>query len=232
MNCDNWREDLSASIDGELPAGQRSALAAHLRGCPECRRLLRDFEETTALLRAEPVPAAPVRVTDAALALVRAQAAQRNRTRPGARLRRVLFEPLWPKLSVEFAGLALAGLVAFVVVGESSRSHLDRQAAEQAETAARSAATAAAAATVIAGNLVVLDSGTGLDRLTGLVRSLHGEVRTSGSPGNLTVHALVPASEREALLARLPELGRWHSAEIAAPGAPHTVIEIRIIEGY
>jgi anti-sigma factor RsiW len=37
MSCARFRGDLSAWIDGELPAARASAVAAHVEGCAECR---------------------------------------------------------------------------------------------------------------------------------------------------------------------------------------------------
>ena len=36
MACDQWRGDLDRYLDGELPAAEAAALAAHLRTCAAC----------------------------------------------------------------------------------------------------------------------------------------------------------------------------------------------------
>lgn len=62
-------EALSALADGELPAGERSVVAAHVEGCPECAGELRALRAVRDALRAlpavEPPPGFPDRlVTD------------------------------------------------------------------------------------------------------------------------------------------------------------------------
>ena len=46
----DWKLSLGAYALGDLPAGERAALAAHLEGCPECREELRSLEGVAALL--------------------------------------------------------------------------------------------------------------------------------------------------------------------------------------
>jgi type II secretory ATPase GspE/PulE/Tfp pilus assembly ATPase PilB-like protein len=40
MNCDLARTEMIAYLQGELPAGQKTALEKHLAGCPDCRAQL------------------------------------------------------------------------------------------------------------------------------------------------------------------------------------------------
>ena len=42
---DQWTDRLSEYLDGELAAGERSALEAHLGTCPECRATLEDLRQ-------------------------------------------------------------------------------------------------------------------------------------------------------------------------------------------
>lgn len=42
---DPWTDRLSEYLDGELDAGERAALEAHLRGCAGCRAVLADLRE-------------------------------------------------------------------------------------------------------------------------------------------------------------------------------------------
>ena len=44
-NCDDIRELLSASIDGELTEGESRRLAEHLAGCEACRRELDELRK-------------------------------------------------------------------------------------------------------------------------------------------------------------------------------------------
>ena len=41
MGCDQYREALSADLDGEPPGVPEDALSGHLSGCPGCRELVR-----------------------------------------------------------------------------------------------------------------------------------------------------------------------------------------------
>ena len=57
MTCEEMRERMEEYLDGELPEDIRQACSSHLEGCPACRALLREAEETaTALRRLCPEP--------------------------------------------------------------------------------------------------------------------------------------------------------------------------------
>ena len=45
MNCERCLEQLSARLDGELPAGEAAELEAHLARCPSCRALAQQLEQ-------------------------------------------------------------------------------------------------------------------------------------------------------------------------------------------
>lgn len=45
MNCERCLEQLSARLDGELPAGEAAELEAHLAQCPSCRALAQQLEQ-------------------------------------------------------------------------------------------------------------------------------------------------------------------------------------------
>ncbi|MBD3236455.1 MAG: hypothetical protein GF330_07115, partial [Candidatus Eisenbacteria bacterium] len=50
-SCDWMRQRMARYIDGELPADERAAFEAHLRGCPRCEHLydtLRQLDRLTA----------------------------------------------------------------------------------------------------------------------------------------------------------------------------------------
>ena len=42
-NCMHYQQQISQLLDGELPAEQAQTLRAHLRTCPDCRRVYDDF---------------------------------------------------------------------------------------------------------------------------------------------------------------------------------------------
>ena len=45
MDCERCLEQLSARLDGELPAGEAAELEAHLAQCPSCRALAQQLEQ-------------------------------------------------------------------------------------------------------------------------------------------------------------------------------------------
>lgn len=49
-SCREWRQELGAYALGDLPEATRTALEAHLEGCPECRAEARSLEAVAGLL--------------------------------------------------------------------------------------------------------------------------------------------------------------------------------------
>lgn len=65
MECERWREIVSAGLDGEATALELGALDAHLSECPACRRysgLARRLTRVTRVTVAEPVPDLSARI--------------------------------------------------------------------------------------------------------------------------------------------------------------------------
>ncbi len=65
-SCRKWRESLGAYALGDLPAGERAALEAHLDGCPGCRAEASSLRDVVRLLGlvdpariAQPAPQPP-----------------------------------------------------------------------------------------------------------------------------------------------------------------------------
>jgi hypothetical protein len=105
MTCHDAREQLSALLDGALPAADRQALDAHLATCADCRRELDQLRGTVALLGRLPPVRAPAGFVDRVMVEV---------DRP-SRLRRLLdalFRPLRTKLPLEAAAVLLIGVSA------------------------------------------------------------------------------------------------------------------------
>jgi negative regulator of sigma E activity len=125
MACEAFGEDLSAWIDGELTPAEEARLVAHLQSCPSCAELLRDFQDTSLLVRQLPVPRAPAFVADAAMDLVRAT---RQRTSEPwlLRARRFLFEPFFPKVSIEAVGFVAIVALAVLVGRERFTTDADK----------------------------------------------------------------------------------------------------------
>lgn len=118
MRCEDFQEDLSAWIDGELTPAEEARLAVHLDSCPECRQVLHEFKETSLLARNLAIPRAPAFVTDAAMRLVRGMP-QAARASWMLHVRRLLFEPFWPKVGIEVVGFAAAMALAVFVAHQA-----------------------------------------------------------------------------------------------------------------
>lgn len=80
MECQHWREALSARLDGEEPGRDDELLDAHLDGCPPCREHLAAIERLHRSLRLRTADEIPD-LTDAILA-----GAAADRRRPGLTL--------------------------------------------------------------------------------------------------------------------------------------------------
>jgi len=107
---DRWSdhpcEALSALVDGELQAGERAAVEAHLAACPVCRALKDDVELLQRAVAAEPPPPVP---TDLA-ARIRGRLAERA---PASAIpvTRPWWAPRWP-VPMPAAAAAAAVVVA------------------------------------------------------------------------------------------------------------------------
>lgn len=114
MACEEFQEDISALVDGELTGIERARLTAHLRTCRECSELLGQFQYTSSLVRQLDTSRAPAFITDAAMRLVRAMPRQAREPWP-LHLRRILFEPFMPKVGIAAVGLTAAAVLVVIV---------------------------------------------------------------------------------------------------------------------
>ncbi|MGK5739362.1 zf-HC2 domain-containing protein [Micromonospora sp. URMC 103] len=89
MECEHWREVLSAQLDGEETRAERDGADAHLTTCADCRRWLDGAAAVTRRARLS-VAAPPADLTAAILAAVPAPRASRHRSRLVVGLRTVL----------------------------------------------------------------------------------------------------------------------------------------------
>jgi hypothetical protein len=105
MTCDETRDTLSAYLDEALTPAERGLVAAHLEGCPECRRELEALRGTIAMLqRVEPVRA-PVGFVDRVVAAARPRPWYR-------RAADAVLLPLSVKLPLEVTAVVMVGLLA------------------------------------------------------------------------------------------------------------------------
>lgn len=65
MKCNEAVRLMHEYFDGDLPRDESLRLQQHLRDCSDCEARFRSLERTEALVFAQPVPAAPDRLTDA-----------------------------------------------------------------------------------------------------------------------------------------------------------------------
>jgi hypothetical protein len=108
MTCRDARERLSAYLDDALAPEERREVAAHLEGCPECRRELARLESTVALLRRVEPARAPVGFVD--------RVVEAARPRPWyRRLAAAIFLPFSVKLPAEATALVMVALLAVYV---------------------------------------------------------------------------------------------------------------------
>jgi putative zinc finger protein len=108
MTCDDARESLSAYLDEALDPDERRQVAAHLEGCPECRRELALLEETVALLRRVEPARAPAGFVDRVTAAARPRPWYR-------RAAAAVFLPFSVKLPAEATALMMVALLAVYV---------------------------------------------------------------------------------------------------------------------
>jgi len=105
MTCDETRDTLSAYLDEALGPDERSLVAAHLEGCPECRRELEALRGTVALLQRVAPPRAPVGFVDRVVAAARPRPWYR-------RAADAVLLPLSVKLPLEATAVVMVGLLA------------------------------------------------------------------------------------------------------------------------
>jgi predicted anti-sigma-YlaC factor YlaD len=84
VGCDQYREALSAELDGEPPGVPEDALAGHLSGCSGCREWFGQAARITRLVRLAPAVSMPD-LAPAVLEAVPAQSPARRRVFAGAR---------------------------------------------------------------------------------------------------------------------------------------------------
>src|SRR5205085_5523152 len=110
-------DDLSAYLDGALPALERQALEAHLGGCPDCRRERDRLAGALAVLAAAPAPPPPSPSFAASF--------QRRleSERPGFAERLAMFFAV-PKVRLSFAGGAVAAALVAAVAMKGMQGRL------------------------------------------------------------------------------------------------------------
>ena len=108
MTCHDAHESLSAFLDEALAPDERRRVAAHLEGCPDCRRELARLEQTVALLRRVEPTRAPVGFVDRVLEAARPRPWYR-------RAAAAVFLPFSVKLPAEATALVMVALLAVYV---------------------------------------------------------------------------------------------------------------------
>lgn len=132
MSCERWEERIALDVGGDLPDTEAAALARHLRGCPECRRLAEDMAASQRDVRRHSAPPFDAEI----LARIRAGVHERLDSRRGAIVRRPRAAARWLPLA---AGLALVvGLWQLSRPDESHDLPTESPPAESARSEARS----------------------------------------------------------------------------------------------
>lgn len=104
--CRDFEADLSAWIDGELPAPRRAAVGAHLAGCPACAARVEELRAVDRALRALPSPTAGAELRERLAGRLSAGREAPGVRRPPARARRRLA----PALALPLAAAAALAL--------------------------------------------------------------------------------------------------------------------------
>jgi len=126
MACEEFQQGLSAFIDGELTGAEHARLVAHLQTCRECGVLLRQFQDTSHLVRTLTTPPAPAFLTESAMRAVRAM--PKHIVEPWtARAHRLLFEPFFAKAGIGAVAAAAVVVLAVFADGEGWMKHLTPQ---------------------------------------------------------------------------------------------------------
>lgn len=105
-------DELSALLDGALPAERHAEVESHLAGCAECRAARDRLARTLAALAALPAPMAPAPGFEQRFY---ARLAREKDARPGLR-GWLAARARWLRWAVPATGLAAAAAVALVVV--------------------------------------------------------------------------------------------------------------------
>jgi anti-sigma factor RsiW len=111
MNCADYNESLSGLLDGELPAAQAAALAAHLAGCPACAQTLAELAALRAdLAQMLPAGQAPADLQARIEALLGPEAAAETKIVPLRQPRRLprASRALWLAMPALAAALIVA----------------------------------------------------------------------------------------------------------------------------
>jgi hypothetical protein len=107
--CKEIQRDIGAYVDNLLPEAARRSMARHIRSCPDCRKVLSEFEKVRGLLKGldevEPPPGFTFRV----MAEIRETGAQRRG------LLERLFRPLGVKLPIHAIAALLIVVMALYV---------------------------------------------------------------------------------------------------------------------
>ncbi len=115
MNCAELRDDLSAYVDGELPAVRRAEVDAHLATCADCRQEVAELQKlATGMARLPGMQPADEFLTGVRRKIARGE-------RPEVRSwREILFEPFWLKVPVQIAAVFVALLIVSRLLTPSS----------------------------------------------------------------------------------------------------------------
>ena len=107
--CNKFREQLSASVDGELGADKRRQLDEHLKECGQCREALDDLRKAVGHLQSlEPVDTPPW-LTQKIMARIKAEAVATE----GKGFFKNIFQPLYIKVPIGAIATLLLGVTTY-----------------------------------------------------------------------------------------------------------------------
>lgn len=131
MSCENVQELISSLLDGQVAAGERESVLAHIGACRQCGAHLESMQNQRIMLRSTAEPVIPAALADR-LRVMASHERERQLARVsiGARMRRLAwrvelaFDNLMRPVALPFTGGLLSTLLVFsLLVPSLSFSH-------------------------------------------------------------------------------------------------------------
>ncbi|GAA2578742.1 zf-HC2 domain-containing protein [Dactylosporangium fulvum] len=123
MECERYREALSARLDGEDEPIEPGLVDAHLAGCAACRQWERDAQAVTRLVRLQPVVATPLPAERLLAGFTASQQKQDQQDQQQNRNRRQLVQVLRVLLGVFGAAQFVLGIAQAATAATTTHVH-------------------------------------------------------------------------------------------------------------
>jgi predicted anti-sigma-YlaC factor YlaD len=245
VECERYREALSARLDGEDEPIEPALVDAHLTGCAACRRWEREAVAVTRLVRLQPMPAAPPPAERLLAGFRPAPAGGRPRRDPRRRLVLVLRVLLGAFGAAQFVLGIIQATTAATATHPHGSGHVFHESAAWNVAIGAGFAWIATRRATPAGALPMLTAFVALLALLSTSDLMAGRVETTRLISHgfvLAGFAIVVALSRPAFDPGRPPAGRqgppwrWRrpaalDEEAAAPAGPAAPARLRLIQG-